>query len=170
MWESDQDGSAFCPNCGAAASNQSGDRYSSQQNYGGGNYNQNQNPSNNYGPSGGPQGSSGLGGTLTIILVLGIIWAVCAIVSGILLFAGGSVFIFFLTGPVLIVAGILSLLSGLFALLCCMNIYKLEKHHDAYVYCLIGSILALFVGGIIAGVLGIIFAFLLKKEQYRFKS
>ncbi|MDR1405143.1 MAG: zinc ribbon domain-containing protein [Candidatus Methanoplasma sp.] len=170
-------GSTFCSSCGAALSGPSGryedQNYGQQNQYESSNYNQNQDWSNNFGPNqgGGPRNNtSSLGGTLTVILVLGILWAIISIISGLAcIFGGGFLFSFF-AGPVLIIIGILSFVSGLFALLSCMNIFRLEKHHDAYIYCLIGSILGLITGGIIAGAIGIAFAFILKKEQYRFKS
>jgi len=153
-----EEGSAFCSGCGAAASDSS--------------VNQNQNWSNNYGPQSGPQQSAdGLGGTLTIILVLGILWAISSIISGIACMVGGS-FLSFLpvTGAVYIGVGILYFIGGLFALLSCMFIFKLENFNKAYTYCLIGSIIALLTGGVIIGVIGIVFALLMKKEQFRFKS
>ena len=150
------DGSAYCPSCGAAAGGQSEAP--------------NQNWINNYGPSINAHNSSqGLGGTLTIILVLGIIWAIISIVSAVMCFTVGS-FYYFFGGGFVIALGVLSLVGGLMALLSCLYIYKLEKHNEAYLLCLFGSIIALFTGGIIAGVIGIIFAFLLKKEKYRFSS
>jgi len=151
-------GSAYCPNCGAAATDRSD--------------NPNQNWINNYGPNSGQQQSAqGLGGTLTIILVLGILWAIGSIIVGIFCFAGSSLY-YFLPGGAAIMAGlgVLCLVGGIFAMLSCMYIYKQENHQQAFLFCLFGSIIALVTGGVIAGIIGIIFAFLLKNEKYRFKS
>lgn len=149
--------SSFCQSCGAPTSEQSGNQ----------NSNYNSGWANNYGPNNAPQQSAqGLGGTLTIILVLGILWAIGAIIDGILLVAGGGYFLSF-GGTWLIFFGILSIVSGAFALMSCIYIYKQEKHNEAFLFCLIGSIIAL---PFVVGIVGIIFAFLLNKEKYRFKS
>jgi len=147
------DGTRYCPTCGFDTMSQGNNNRP--------NYNRDYNGN-----------SQGLGGTLTIILVLGIIWAILSIISGMYCIAGGSVlgtFLFF-SGGFLIVVGILSFISGLFALLCCINIHKLENHSKACTYCLVGSILGLLTGGILAGVIGIVFYFLMKNEKGRFSS
>ena len=108
-----------------------------------------------------------MGGTLTIIFVLGILWAIIALISGIAMMALGG--LLFFEGVAAIVVGIIYIVSGIFAILSCINIYKLENHKTACTYCLIGSILAL-IGSILGGIIGLVFYFLLKKENYRFKS
>ncbi|MCL2296533.1 MAG: zinc ribbon domain-containing protein [Methanomassiliicoccaceae archaeon] len=149
-------GSVYCPSCGAAVSGSSSNQNNNQQNW-----------TNNYGPSNAPQQSAqGLGGTLTIILVLGILWAIVSLLAGVALIALGVGFIF-IAGPVV---GAVCLLGGIITLLSCMYIYKLENHKNAFILCLIGSIIALLTGGILVGIIGIIFAFLLNNEKYRFKS
>ena len=149
-------GTAFCPNCGASTSSSPGDQSNNQQGW-----------INNYGPNSGPQQSTqGLGGTLTIILVLGILWAMASMIAGIGLIGLGTGFAF-IEGTV---AGAIYLLGGICALLSCIFIYKQENHNLAFILCLIGSIIALYTGVIIIGIIGIVFAFLLNKEKYKFKS
>lgn len=149
--------SSFCSSCGASLSSSSGNN----------NYNNNQ---NNNQQSGGTQYiPPGLGGTLTIILILGILWAIGSLLAGLYFAAFGGSFLFYGAGIILGI-GILCILGGVLALVSCMFIYKLENHKMAFMTCLIGSIIALVTGGIIIGIIGIVFAFLLNKEQYRFKS
>lgn len=162
------DGSAFCPNCGAAMAGKT----ENQGTWTGNTENQGT-WINNYGPNTGQQQNApqGLGGTLTIILVLGVIWAIGSLAYGILYMLGGSFLLFFpVAGGVLIGVGVVYFIGGLFALLSCYYIFKQEKHNDAYILCLISSIIALFTGYVFVGIIGILFAFLLKKEKYRFKS
>jgi len=124
--------------------------YSSSQNTGGG-------------------GTTGrMGGTLTIIFVLGILWGIGALVAGIYFAAVGGAFFFF-TGPLVVAVGVILILSGLCAFITCMRIYKLEKHSEACTFLLIGSILAL-ISSILGGIVGIVFYFLLKNERGRFSS
>jgi len=151
------DGTRFCPMCGFDTMSQGSGNNS------GNNYNQNAGPQYN------SNQSRDMGGTLTIIMVLGILWAIGTIGVAIVCFLGEG-YLFYFTGGLLFVAGILSLLCGLFTLLSCINIYKLENHQQACTYCLIGSIIALVVGGIIIGVVGIVFYFLMKNEKNRFSS
>jgi len=128
---------------------------------------------NSYGPNGGQQQNTthGLGGTLTMILVLGVIWAAGSIIWGVLYMLGGTYLLFFpFAGAVLVGVGLLYLVGGLLALLSSIYIYRQEKYDEAHLFCLIGSVIALFTGYIIAGIVGIVFAFLLKKEKYRFRS
>ncbi|MDR1954408.1 MAG: zinc-ribbon domain-containing protein [Candidatus Methanoplasma sp.] len=155
------DGIRYCPVCGFDTMSQ-GSGSDSNKNSG---QNFNTQINNSF------QGMGGMGGTLTIIFVLGLLWAIGSFLSGIYFIAMGDSFsFFFYGGTLLIVAGVLSLVSGLLALLSCMNIYKLEKHEQACLFCLIGSLIGLFTGGVIAGIVGIIFYFLMKNEKYRFKS
>lgn len=159
------DGSAYCPSCGAAVSGPSQNQNYNQQNYNQQNYNQ-----QNYNNA--PPQSQGLGGTLTIILVLGILWALYAIIYGAVYLAVGGVFIEY-GGAFAIIFGVLAVLSGIFALITCVYIYKQEKFKEAFTFILVGSVLAIVaypVSFVILGVIGIVFAFLLKKEQYKFKS
>ena len=113
-----------------------------------------------------------MGGTLTIIFVLGIIWGIWSIIAGIIFILGGGFLAFLIPagGVIYIVIGILSFLTGLFAILSCMRIHKRENYEQARLYCLIGSIIALVTGGLIIGVIGLIFWFLLKDQKNRFKS
>ena len=113
-----------------------------------------------------------MGGTLTIIMVLGIIWAIISFIVGILSLLGGGILAVLgdVTAAVGIVVGILSIIGGILALISCIYIYRLEKHKEACTFCLIGSIIALVTGGIIIGIIGIVFYFLLKKEGSRFRS
>ena len=113
-----------------------------------------------------------MGGTLTIIFVLGIIWGILSIIAGIFCVMGGALFgsIFPLGGAAYVVIGIICFIGGLLAILCCMNIYKREKYEQARLFLLIGSLIALITGGIIAGIIGIIFWFLMKDQKNRFKS
>jgi hypothetical protein len=147
------DDTRYCPSCGFDTADQGNNN---KPNYNG-NYNRD---------------SQGMGGTLTIILVFGIIWAILSVISGIISILGGSLLgtLLYFGGGFMVIVGILSFLSGLFALLCCINIYKLENHSKACTYCLIGSIIALLTGGILPGIIGIIFYFLMKKENGRFSS
>lgn len=108
----------------------------------------------------------GLGGTLTIILVLGLLWAIGSLMLGIFILAFGIPF-FYLAG---VMAGAVCLGGSAFAFISCVNIYMQKNHQLALVCCILGSVIAIFTGGIIAGVVGIIFAFLLSKEKYRFTS
>ena len=153
------EGTRFCPACGFDTMGQGAG--------GSGGYNQNNNQQYNN------QQSQGLGGTLTLIVVLGLIWAILSIISGLYcLFWGAAVEAYFGygLGGIVIVLGILSLLSGLFAILSCVYIIKLEKFSQARTYCLVGSIIAIFTGGIIAGVIGIVFFIIMKDQKSRFKS
>jgi predicted RNA-binding Zn-ribbon protein involved in translation (DUF1610 family) len=152
------EGVRFCPSCGFDTMGQSTSNNNSS-------YNQNYNAQNN-------NQSQGMGGTLTVIFVLGIIWGILSVISGILLVMGGGAFAFLFEfgAGLFIIIGILSFLSGLFAILCCINIYKLEKFDQARTFCLIGSIIAFVTGGIIAGIIGIIFYFIMRDQKSRFKS
>lgn len=154
------DGTRYCSGCGFDTMSQG-----NSNNQGGGydqNYNQNnQKPHSDF-------STGGMGGTLTIIFVLGVVWAIAAIISAILMIAFAGLFPFFI-GPLSIIGGIIYIVSGLFAVLSCICIYKLEDHKNACTYCLIGSIFAL-LGSILGGIIGLVFYFLLKKEGYRFKS
>ncbi|MDR1691170.1 MAG: hypothetical protein LBR42_04955, partial [Candidatus Methanoplasma sp.] len=73
-------------------------------------------------------------------------------------------------GIILIAIGLLALVGGLFTILSCMRISKLENHQEACTYCLIGSIIALIAVNFIAGIIGLVFYFLLKNERGRFHS
>ncbi|MDR2699054.1 MAG: zinc ribbon domain-containing protein [Candidatus Methanoplasma sp.] len=146
------DGARFCPSCGSDTVGQ-----------GGGGYNQNNGPQ--YGSSSG----QGMGGTLTIIFVLGILWILGSALFGLFCFIAEGAVLFY-SGGLLIVAGVLCFACALFTLLSCINIYKLENYQQACMYCLIGSIIALFAAVIIVGVVGIIFYFLMKNEKNRFRS
>lgn len=157
---------SFCGRCGSSVSNSEGVGYGQ---------NQENNWQNNYGPSNNSsyQGYHGLGGTLTIIMALGILWAIYSVIGGIICMFGWGL----LTGiygdlgtGVYVVIGVLSVISGLLAFLACKNIYNLEEQKKTFNYCLIGSILGLITGGIIAGIVGIVFALLISKESYRFRS
>ncbi|MCL2032542.1 MAG: zinc ribbon domain-containing protein [Methanomassiliicoccaceae archaeon] len=142
------EGTRYCPACGFDTMSQgSGSGYNS----GGYNQNNNQNQS--------------MGGSLTIIFVLGCIWAIVAILAGISNMAVGGLLI---SGAINFAVGIALIMSGIFALLCCMNIHKKEGHQQACTYCLIGSILALVT--IIFGIIGIILYFVLKNERSYFRS
>jgi len=149
------EGTRYCPSCGSDNMSQGSS-----------------NNRNNYTYNAGP--SQGLGGTLTLILVLGIIWAVYSIISGITLIAGGGLFAGLLGGfgggAAFVAFGVIYLIGGLLAILSCMYIYGLKEHDKACLYCLIGSIIALATGAILGGIIGILFYFLLKKEKNRFTS
>ena len=151
-------GGRFCPACGF-------DTYVPESGH-----------NNSYGHSSGPQNparSQSMGGTLTLILVLGVIWAIISIIGGIACIAGGayiaSALITF-DGPVLVFIGVISLVGGAITLLSCMYISKLENFQKARDYCLVGSIIAIVTGGIVVGVVGLIFYSLLKGERARFRS
>ncbi|MDR3282238.1 MAG: zinc ribbon domain-containing protein [Candidatus Methanoplasma sp.] len=150
------DGSAFCPSCGGPVA----DAGTAPLNQ---NYNQNYNQSYQA-PTGGGL-SSDLGGTLTIIMVLGFIWGILALLTGVF-FASTSTYFLFAGG---IVIGGIAILSGLLALISAYFIYKRENFQLAFIACIIGSILALPIG-IIAGIIGLVFAFLLNNEKGRFHS
>ena len=115
---------------------------------------------------------------MTVILVLGIIWAFASIGMAIVYLAiGGLVFEFPLAAAVIAGIGVAFLIGGILAILSCYYIYKLEQHNRAFILCLIGSIIALITGffgllylGAIIGVIGIVFAFLINKESNRFSS
>jgi uncharacterized membrane protein len=85
---------------------------------------------------------------------------------------GGGFFFSFLPigGAILLAYGALSILSGIFAILSCVQIIRREKHNQACTFCLCGSIIALFTGGIVAGIFGITFYFLMKDKRERFAS
>jgi len=148
------EGTRFCPTCGFDTMGQgSGSNYSS-------NHNQNTGPQCNISQD------QSMGGTLTLIFVLGVIWALIAGVTGLVSLIGGGA-LYYYDGAILMVVGLLFILSALFAFLCCMNIYKLENHQQASIFCLIGSILAI---PALVGVIGVIFYFVMQKEKSRFKS
>ena len=155
------DGTRYCPVCGSDTMSQGGDSYN-------GGYSQSNSPQHNNSLS------QGMGGTLTIIFILGIIWGIISIILGFACFAGASIIVTMIGGEVAAaigyVVGIISIVGGIIALLSCMKIYKFEDHNGACSLCLIGSIIALFTGGIIVGVVGIVFYLLLKKEGNRFHS
>jgi len=148
------EGTRFCSTCGFDTMSQgSGNNYSSSHNQNTGpQYNSNQDQS--------------MGGTLTLIFVLGIIWALISGLTGIFCLIGGSA-IYYYDGSILMVVGLLFILSALFAFLSCINIYKLENHQQASIFCLIGSILAI---PALVGIIGVIFYFVMQKEKSRFKS
>ncbi|MDR0778517.1 MAG: zinc-ribbon domain-containing protein [Methanomassiliicoccaceae archaeon] len=155
-------GARYCPACGADTQSQGGSSGQAQND--GLQYVQN---------SGGPQysqGGQGMGGTLTLIFVLGIIWALVSIGSGLILMTGGSYFIFDVSGTIVVIIGLISLIGGVIALLSCIKIYKLEDFDKARQLCLIGSIIAIFTGGVIVGIVGIIFYSMMRDQKNRFSS
>ncbi|MCL2317611.1 MAG: zinc ribbon domain-containing protein [Methanomassiliicoccaceae archaeon] len=145
-----EDETRFCPSCGNDTMSEGSSNQSSNQN---------------------KNTTQGMGGTVTLIFILGILWGILLLISGIILLGfGGYIALFDFLGGAFVLVGILCLVNGIIALICCVNLYKLEKHKRACTLLLIGSILSFFTGGIIAGIVGVIFYFLLKKEDYRFKS
>ncbi|MDR3205820.1 MAG: zinc ribbon domain-containing protein [Candidatus Methanoplasma sp.] len=151
------DGSAFCPTCGGPVVGGSASNQNYNQNYN----QQSQQPAGFYNNN----NSGELGGTLTIIMVLGFIWGILSLLAGVVLI-GGSVYILFAGGAVF---GVISILSGFLALISAYFIHKRENFQLAFITCIIGSILALPVG-LIAGIIGLVFAFLLNNEKGRFHS
>lgn len=147
---------AYCKNCGTTTfRNGNGfrpDPYQTDRN-------------NNYRPSNDHKDSGGLGGTLTVIMVMGILWGVASILLGALFMIGFS--FMYLIGPLV---GWLCLTGGVLAIVSCIFICKLEKYQIAFACCLIGSIIALITGGIVIGIVGIIFAVLLNTKKYKFRS
>ncbi|MDR2699053.1 MAG: hypothetical protein LBB30_05200 [Candidatus Methanoplasma sp.] len=111
-----------------------------------------------------------MGGTLTIIFVLGLIWAIScmlsilsalylySLLSGLEIYYSDisfySFYGLFLNKSFIIVSAVIGVVSGLCAMVCCAYIYKLENHQRACMLCLVGSILAILSGGP-AGVVGI---------------
>jgi len=155
-----EDGTRYCSTCGFDTMAQgSGNKSSSASSV-------NDTLNNSFGGIDGASG--GMGGTLTIIFVLGLIWVLISALYGIYCLTVGGVFFFF-GGPFLIVIGVLSFVSAICAIICCLNIYKLEKFQQTSTLLLIGSILAL-ITSILGGILGIVFYFLLKNEKHRFRS
>ena len=151
-------GARYCPACGFDTQGQ-GSSYD-------GSYGQNSSPQH-------AGRSQGLGGKLTLILVLGIIWAIISIIGGIACIFGGAYIASALIafhGPALVLVGVISLVGGAITILGCMYINKLENFQKACNYCLIGSIIAFVTGGIIVGIVGILFYFMLKGERARFRS
>jgi len=134
--------------------------------YGGGDYNSGgYTPSNNQSYN----QSQGLGGTLTVIMVFGVIWAVWSFLFGIACIAIMDEFLYY--GGGLALTGGLSIVSGLLAILCCVFIYQQKNHMMACILCLIGSLIGLYTGLIFCGVIGIVFFILmLTKEKNRFSS
>jgi MFS family permease len=177
------DETAFCPKCGAGVSSSAGEV---------------NNRSNS--PNNGPYyNRPDLGSKLKAISICGIIWGILSIIFGILyfiLFVLLGAFVSIATlgvgtgiGAFLMLYGliilILSLLSGIFALMSRGKINRLESFNVAFAYCLTGAILAVITGVIliisvlgtyfgilfiIAGVIGIIFAILMRGEKQRFWS
>ena len=168
------DEARFCPMCGFDTSGPAtGDRY------GGAGYQNND-------PRYGDNQNKSMGGTLTIIFVLGIIWVIGQIVGAFILAATFSYLeemglfdtgVYSIYGifsleeyrAYLIISTIFGILSAICALICCGYIYKLENHKRACTLCLVGSIFALCGGGW-AGIIGIVFYFLMKKEKGKFSS
>ena len=151
------DGSAYCPGCGTAVPGQAG--------------NNDPNWTSSYGPNSGPsggsqQGTADLGGTLTIILVFGLLWMVGSLIYGAACFAGAGYYMSALDTTVVTI-GVMSVLSGIFALLTCIFIFMRKNHTLALIFCFIGSAIALIF---VIGVVGLFFAFMLSKEKHRFTS
>lgn len=108
---------------------------------------------------------------LTIILVLGVIWAFISIVAAIFYFVGGGyVILFAFVGSALIGLGIVYLIGGLLTLLSCYYILKRIEFQRALIFCIIGSVIALVTGGVIIGIIGLVFAILLNNEKHRFTT
>jgi len=164
----------FCPVCGFDTSGPP------SGNVNGGGYNQNNNPQNNSGRG------RNMGGTLSVIFLCGLLWAVLHILGAIALVAiygfisdiglsYSSIYPLYglipedLYIPYLVITSIFGLLSAVCALICCRYLYKLENHKRACMSCLIGSIFAL-CGGSLVGIVGIVFYFLIKNEKNRFSS
>jgi predicted RNA-binding Zn-ribbon protein involved in translation (DUF1610 family) len=124
--------------------------------------------------------SQGLGGTLTLILVLGVIWALFCILGGILTMVSGGFYemliedYFSITisglAELMFIIGLITLIGGICCLVSCVRIFQLEKHDQATALCAVSSVIALFTGGLIVGIIGLIFWYLLKKEKHRFSS
>jgi hypothetical protein len=117
----------------------------------------------------------GLNGTLMIILTLGVVWGAGSFTTA-LSFTSSAykysaldiLYVGTLFQVTYIILAILVLASGILAILCCYNIYKLENHKKACTYCLIGSILAL--PFVVPGIIGIVFYSQLKDQKHLFRS
>jgi cell division protein FtsW (lipid II flippase) len=151
-------------------------------------------------------GEQDMGRLLKIPFLLGAVWAIVAVSEGVQLIRQGFLFIdrnsswlghdYYVDLAVKYLAeGALLLISGIFIILSCMHMYKIEKYRKASTYYLIGSVLAVLSGlflifvvlrlpsegapnwvyvaygySLIAGIAGIIFFFIIVKEKNRFRS
>lgn len=98
-------------------------------------------------------------------MVLGFIWGAFSILAGLLFYAGTTVL--YLAGPV---AGTIFLVGGILAIISCVCISKLENFQTAFICCLLGSLIALYTGGVAIGIVGLLFTLLLNNEKHRFRS
>jgi len=131
---------------------------------------------------------------LSTIRVCGLIWGIISIIFAVLylilmiaVIAFGAVLgstdivLFALVSGV--ATFVLCLISGILAIICSSRINRRERYNSCFIYCLVGSILALIAGvsaifGVfffsillfIAGIIGIVFAILLRNEQQNFIS
>jgi hypothetical protein len=157
------EGTRYCPVCG----------FDTQSQGAGGYNNSNYNPNAGYQQTNVKQGSSG---TLKTIAALGIVWALISLLIGIYFFILSTEYYwvyylgFRMTDTILIILGLVCVIEALLVFVSCIYIFKLQKYSLASTLCLITAILALFLGGIIIGVLGIVFWTLLTKEKQRFTS
>jgi len=164
------DGSAYCPGCGAALSNSSGGQNYNQNYYQDNNQNNNQNWTNNYGP--GPNinnNATKAPGSLNNVVVLGFIWIFVSIIMAIYFFTINSTFFFFYSS-MLNTIGALYILGAFLTLISCLLIIKRSQHIWAVIFCVIASVIALFTGGIIIGIIGLLFARNINNAKYMFTS
>jgi drug/metabolite transporter (DMT)-like permease len=137
----------------------------------------------------------GLGNTLMMIVMVGAVWAGVALLIGALQISGGALFtVTDGSGSYNPAFGVVYIVSGALAVLCIIRIYTQQKYQQAFLFCLIGSAIMLVFGiflvayyitvkdisveqaliapviELVSGVVGLIFAFMMRREQFRFKS
>jgi hypothetical protein len=156
------DGTRYCPVCGFDSMSNTGNRGVNNQ----------------------KTNSQGMGGALLIIVILGILWAIASLIAGVLYLIGGSLLASItgfvggaIVGSIFVIVGIIFLVTGILTTISCVWIIKLEKHQQACNLCLASSVIVLVagflilpLGAIFVGIIGIVFWYLIKKEQSRFKS
>ena len=149
-----ESGASYCSYCGAAMTGQTERHDGWIDNYG-------PNSPNNSGASYAP---AGLGNMLTNIYRLGILWAIVAILLGIFYIDGVNIIF---GADLIMTIGVMSIISGIFALLTSVLIIIRKGYIVAFILCLVGSILAIIF---IVGIIGLFFAYQITKEKDRFTS